>query len=135
MATPKQVETAQRRSQALELRAMGMTYEVIAERLKYSSRQHAHRDIQTALEDLVDAPAKELLAEELSRLERLLQGVWADARKGDAAKVGVVLRILEARAKYLGLYAPDRVSAEVSINDPASVAESILAIAKSLKSE
>jgi len=134
MATPKQVEVAQRRAQALELRAMGLTYEQIAERLKYSGRAHAHRDVQEALAELVEAPAKDLLAEELSRLERLLQGVWAEARKGDTGKINTVLRILDARAKYLGLYAPDRVQAEVSINDPEAVAKSIIEIAESLKS-
>lgn len=133
MATPKQVEIAQRRAQALELRAMGLTYEQIAERLNYGSRSAAHRDIQVALEELVEAPAKELVAEELSRLERLLQGVWAEARKGDAQKVGTVLKILDMRAKYLGLYAPDRVEAEVRINDPAAVAASIVEIAEGLK--
>jgi hypothetical protein len=133
MATPKQVEIAQRRAQALELRAMGLTYEQIAERLKYGSRSAAHRDIQIALEELVEAPAKELVAEELSRLERLLQGVWAEARKGDVQKVGTVLKILDMRAKYLGLYAPDRVEAEVKINDPAAVAATILDIAESLR--
>jgi hypothetical protein len=135
MATPKQVEVAGRRSQALELRAMGLTYEQIAERLKYSSRQAAHRDIHTALDNLVSAPAKELLAEELSRLERLLQGVWAEARKGDPHKVNTVLRILDMRAKYLGLYAPDRVQAEIRIDDPKQVAANILEIADSLRSQ
>jgi hypothetical protein len=112
---------------------MGLTYEQIAERLKYGSRSAAHRDIQIALEELVEAPAKELVAEELSRLERLLQGVWAEARKGDVQKVGTVLKILDMRAKYLGLYAPDRVEAEVKINDPAAVAATILDIAESLR--
>lgn len=112
---------------------MGLTYEQIAERLDYGSRSAAHRDIQVALEDLVEAPAKELVAEELSRLERLLQGVWAEARKGDTQKVGTVLKILDARAKYLGLYAPDRVEAEVKINDPSQVAAAILEISEGLR--
>lgn len=135
MATPKQVDIANRRAQALELRAMGLTYEQIAERLKYSSRQSAHRDIHTALDNLVSAPAKELLAEELSRLERLLQGVWADARKGDPHKVNTVLRILDMRARYLGLYSPERIQAEVRIDDPIRVAQSIIEIAESLRSK
>jgi len=135
LATPKQVDIANRRAQALELRAMGLTYEQIAERLKYSSRQSAHRDIHTALDNLVSAPAKELLAEELSRLERLLQGVWADARKGDPHKVNTVLRILDMRARYLGLYSPERIQAEVRIDDPIRVAQSIIEIAESLRSK
>jgi len=114
---------------------MGLTYEQIAERLKYSSRQSAHRDIHTALDNLVSAPAKELLAEELSRLERLLQGVWADARKGDPHKVNTVLRILDMRARYLGLYSPERIQAEVRIDDPIRVAQSIIEIAESLRSK
>ena len=133
MATPKQAETAQRRQQALELRAAGVTYELIAQRLGYSSRQAAHRDVQAAIEQAVELPTREMLNEELNRLDKMLQGLWADARKGDPNKVQAVLRIMESRAKYLGLYAPDRLQAEVRIDDPSKVAESILEIADSLR--
>lgn len=133
MATPKQAEIAQRRQQALELRAAGVTYELIAQRLGYSSKQSAHRDVQAAIEQAVELPTREMLNEELNRLDKLLAGMWADARKGDPNKVQAVLKIMDARARYLGLYAPDRLQAEVRVDDPAKVADSILQIADALR--
>lgn len=134
MATPKQAEVAQRRQQALELRAAGVTYEMIADRLGYSSRQAAHRDIQAAIEQAVELPTREMLNDELNRLDKMLSGLWADARKGDPNKVTAVLKIMDTRARYLGLYAPERLQAEVRIDDPAKIAESIVEIADSLRS-
>tara|TARA_R110000803_G_scaffold16806_2_gene46037 strand:+ start:1954 stop:2385 length:432 start_codon:yes stop_codon:yes gene_type:complete len=128
----KQVEQAERRARALELRAAGLTYEIIARQLGYSSRSVAHRDIQGALKEMVERPAKELLSEELNRLDRLMAGMWSEARKGDDRKAHSVLKILDMRAKYLGLYAPDRIEAEVRIDDPAQLAASIAAIAEGL---
>lgn len=133
MTTPKQAEVAQRRNRALELRAAGLTYELIAQQLGYSSRQSAHRDVQAAIEQSVELPTREMLNEELNRLDKMMQGVWAEARKGDPNKVNAVLKIMDARARYLGLYAPERLQAEVRIDDPTKVAESILEIADSLK--
>ena len=63
-----------------------------------------------------------------------LSGLWADARKGDPNKVAAVLRIMDTRARYLGLYAPERLQAEVRIDDPTKIAESIVEIADSLRS-
>ncbi len=129
-----EIERAERRGKALELRAAGATYEIIARNLSYSSRGHAHRDIQQALEDIVKRPAEELLGEELNRLEKLLSGIWADARKGeDVAKTRAVLQILDMRAKYLGLYAPERVETSIRMDDPEKIADAIVQIAEGLK--
>ncbi len=129
-----EVQRAERRAKALELRAAGATYQIIARNLDYSSRGHAHRDIQIALDEIVKKPAEELLGEELNRLEKLLSGIWGEARKGeDVSKTRAVLQILDMRAKYLGLYAPERVQAEIRLDDPEKIAESIIAISEGLK--
>ena len=72
---PSDIERVKRRGQALELRAAGRTYREIADALGYSSPQHAHRDIKKELDDIVAAPAKEVLGEELDRLDKMMQRV------------------------------------------------------------
>jgi len=43
---------------------------------------------------------------ELERCDRLQAAVWPAATQGDVAAVAAVLRIMERRARYLGLDAP-----------------------------
>jgi hypothetical protein len=57
----------------------------------------------------IDTDASELKAEELSRLDGMLRGLWPDARKGSHGAVDRVLKIMERRAKLLGLDAPVKV--------------------------
>ena len=95
----------ERQAKALELRRMGKGYVEIAVHLGIGKSQ-AHRLVQEGLSDAraqVDADASELKAEELSRLDAMLSGLWPDARKGHLGAVDRVLRIMERRAKMLGI--------------------------------
>ena len=95
---------------ALELRRMGKGYVEIATALDISKSQ-AHRLVQDGLEDAreqVESSAVELKAEEVSRLDAMLAGLWPDARKGHLGSIDRVLRIMERRAKLLGLDAPTK---------------------------
>jgi hypothetical protein len=97
---------------ALELRRMGKGYREIGAALGIG-RSQAHRLVEAGLEDVkeqIDAEASELKAVELSRLDGMLSGLWADARSGNFAAVDRVLRIMERRAKLLGLDAPVKVA-------------------------
>lgn len=101
-----------RQVKALELRRMGKGYSEIAAALGIG-RSQAHRLVQSGLADAVaqvSAEADELRAEEVSRLDAMLSGLWPDARRGQHAAVDRVLRIMERRAKMLGLDAPTKVS-------------------------
>lgn len=102
----------ERQAKALELRRMGKGYVEIAGLLGIGKSQ-AHRLVTAGLADAraqVDAEASELKAEEISRLDAMLAGLWPDARKGQQGAVDRVLRIMERRAKLLGLDAPIRVA-------------------------
>lgn len=102
--------TLDRQKQALELRRMGKGYIEIAAHLGMSKSQ-AHRLVRAGLEDAraqIGAEANELKAEELSRLDAMLQGVWPDARKGGQGAIDRVLKIMERRSKLLGLDAPEK---------------------------
>jgi hypothetical protein len=97
-----------RQVKALELRRMGKGYVEIAATLGIGKSQ-AHRLVQAGLADAraqIDAEASELKAEELSRLDAMLAGLWPDARKGQQGAVDRVLKIMERRSKLLGLDAP-----------------------------
>ena len=131
--SPAAIERAKRRAQALELRAAGRKYREIAEALDYSSPQHAHRDVKTELDALVKGPALEVLSEELDRLDKMLQGLWSEARRGNVHAVDRVLRIMERRARYLGLDAPDRVEVDAIVRSPAELAQEIRDIAADLR--
>jgi transposase-like protein len=98
----------QRQQAALELRRAGQDFREIARRVG-CSKSAAHRYVKAALEGAIEqiaTEATELKAEEISRLDGMLAGLWGDARKGDVAAVDRVLRIMERRSKLLGLDAP-----------------------------
>lgn len=132
LTSPEAIERAKRRSNALELRGAKVTFEDIAERLGYSSAQHAHRDVMKGITDLVEAPAKDIVAEELASLDRVQQTLWPLVRRGDLAAVDRLLKVMERRARYLGLDQPDRIQAEVTMPE-GDVAKEILDIVASLK--
>lgn len=107
----QQAKTAQRRAQAIALRLAGMDFDTIAERLGYSSRGAASKDMWRAVETnrLEEAQAVENLRDvEGQRLDRLQAAVWAKALKGDLKAVETVLKVIAQRSRLFGLDAPIR---------------------------
>jgi hypothetical protein len=106
-----------RRRQAIQLRIAGVDLTTIADRLDYSSPQAVSVDITRALEQTTKAlqvDADQLRAIELERLDRLQAGVWTRAINGDDKAVLSALRIMQRRARLLGLDAPVKVKTEVT---------------------
>lgn len=102
------VQSLQRQAQAIELRRAGLGFAEIASRLGIGKSQ-AHRYVVAGMQearDQINAQADELRAEEVSRLDAMLSGLWPAARKGGVAAVDRVVKIMERRAKLLGLDAP-----------------------------
>ncbi|GGM77075.1 hypothetical protein GCM10012275_54630 [Longimycelium tulufanense] len=102
-ASLRRIKAAEKRRQALELRKAGATYDQIAERLGFSSKSRARESVIAALAELTLEPAREVLTLELERLDAMLLGLWRQARAGDLGTVDRVLKIMDRRAKYLGL--------------------------------
>jgi len=91
---------------ALEMRRSGRSLWSIAEYLGISERKANTLIADTLKEaaDLVDAGHKRsLLAMEVDRLDELQSAVWQDAISGDRQAVETALKIIQARAKVLGL--------------------------------
>lgn len=104
----RRVTAIQRQQRAVELRRAGYSYREIGKAIGIGTTS-AHRLVTRAVVETRKAIAEdvnEMRALELSRLDALLGGLWADARRGHLGAIDRVLRIMERRAKLLGLDAP-----------------------------
>jgi hypothetical protein len=112
--SPRRIEAAEKHVEALQLRKAGATYQQIADTLGYSSISGAEKAVKTALAGMIHEPAAELIILERSRLDALLMAVWGQAVKGNQGAIDRALRIMERRARLLGLDAPVRT--DVTVN-------------------
>ena len=100
-----------RRVEALNLRITGHDYRVIAEELGVSVKT-AYYDVQDALAYLAKHErqlAERIRALELARCDAMQACLWPSIESGDAESVEVALKVMERRAKLLGLDAPTEV--------------------------
>lgn len=99
---------SERRQRALELRRRGYSYPMIAADIG-CSLSTAHTHVKTALQEIVEKTredAEHVRTVELERLDQMLRGVWDKASDGDPQAVDRVLKVMERRAKLLGLDVP-----------------------------
>ncbi|MBF6332388.1 sporulation transcriptional regulator SpoIIID [Nocardia transvalensis] len=80
----------------------GATIRAIADKLGVS-KTTAHRDVAEALAEIKREPAQAVLDMELHRLDAMLLGLYPTAVRGDVKAVLAALKIMDRRAKYLGL--------------------------------
>jgi len=71
------------------------------------------------LKEVAGEPAEQVRKAELGRLDRLLMAHWPAAVDGDAKATQTVLQIMDRRARYLGLDAPQRIDLTAWIRDMA----------------
>jgi len=110
MATGKkgaaqQIALAERRVKALALRKAGASYRAIGEQLGVSYQAIAE-DVAyglTALASELRIETEQLRALEAARLDDLQAALWSQVRTGNIKAIQTVLRIMERRARLLGL--------------------------------
>lgn len=88
------------------MRIAGASYEAIAQELGYRSRSGAYQAVMTALKRTLQEPANELRTLEVRRLDEMLADLWGKRKQPLVADR--ILRIMERRAKLLGLDAPTK---------------------------
>lgn len=93
-------------AKALELRMEGKSFDAIAEEAGYNSRQAAHDAVKRALDRIEREPADALVKLDLERLDVLWQIQYLNAQAGDVQAMAACMKIMERRAKLLGLDAP-----------------------------
>lgn len=114
---PAAINNAQRRLEALKLRQAGATYQAIADKLGYHDRGTAQRAVVAELKKInaeLEDEATQLRALEAQRLDTLQTAMWTEmlaARSnGESAAPAVdrIIKIMERRAKLLGLDTSDQ---------------------------
>jgi hypothetical protein len=101
--TPRAV-VLQKQATALRLLGNGCSYDQIAAELGYTNRGAAWRLVQNALRAEVTESATDYLLLSLDRLSEMLYAYWSAATSGkDLAAANIVLKVIEAECKLLGL--------------------------------
>lgn len=99
---PEAVDRRHRQAQALALRQSGASYRAIAKELGVDAST-AYRDVDAALKEVTQEPAQTVLAMELARLDDMQLALRSKALKGDDKAITTSIRLMDRRAKYLGL--------------------------------
>lgn len=116
---PETIEARMKAAKALELRMEGKSFDQIAEEAGYNSRQAAHDAVKRALDRIEREPADALVKLDLERLDVLWQIQYLNAQAGDVQAMAACMKLMERRAKLLGLDAPVKTEnkTEVTGND------------------
>jgi len=104
----KKLTALEREHEALALRRSGKTYDLISQQLGITP-QGAHKAVVRALGKLnaqVVEGAEQLRSLEVQRLDALFDQMYAQAARGNQGAVDRCIRIMERRAKLLGLDLP-----------------------------
>jgi len=115
-STPSRIRGRELEYKALQLRKAGASFRAIAEALGVS-KTAAHKAVHRALDRLdhgTDEYAKRTLKLELERLDEMFLGVYPRAKRGDEKAINSALKIMERRARYLGLDAPTPIEHSVA---------------------
>jgi hypothetical protein len=99
----------------IELRRAGVTWEKIALEVGFKNASGAYKMYQRAAERMIRPHLDEYRDMQLDRLERMHMAVWPAAKEGDLRAIDTALRIGDREAKLLGLDAPTKITAEVTV--------------------
>ncbi len=107
----RRIRTTEKTLKALELRKRGLNYTQIGKKLG-CNRSTACRYVLSELENLADKcreEAAQVRDLELQRLDALYLKAWEAVEGGDLPAIDRCLRIMERRAKLLGLDAAEKI--------------------------
>jgi hypothetical protein len=104
--SPETAAAKVRAAKAIEMRMEGKTFDEIARELKYAGKQGAYAAVKNGLDEIVREPAKNLLQLDLERLDAMWGIHYLNAQGGDVQALAACMKIMERRAKMLGLDAP-----------------------------
>jgi hypothetical protein len=117
MARPKgqapKPEVLDKEAQVVALRREGMTWDTIAQAVGYKDPSGAHAAYMRASARIVKEDVDAIRDMETERLDMLQGAYWRQAMMGDVPAGMQVLRIMERRAKLLGIDQPIRQQVEV----------------------
>jgi hypothetical protein len=105
-ATQARIESQAKATKALQLRALRYSYDQIAREVGYASKGAAHTAVKNALKSIPAEAAGELREIELQTLDTAQRGLGRMIVNGHLGAVDRLIKIMDHRAKLLGLYEP-----------------------------
>lgn len=126
--SPRRMKAVERQRQALELRMAGYTYDVIAERIGYTDGSAAYKAVMAGILKTLQEPADHVRAIEVARLDKLMAGIYLQAKQGNLPSMDRVLKLMERRARLLGLDRPVQWEVSGPGGGPIPVKEVIIAV-------
>jgi hypothetical protein len=100
-------------AKVLDLRRAGFTFQRIAEEVGYNQASGAQRAYNRIMARNIPQAPEEHRQQELDRLDRMQVALWPRAMKGDDKAINTIIRLMERRARLVGIDAPTRIQAEV----------------------
>jgi F420-dependent methylenetetrahydromethanopterin dehydrogenase len=108
----QEISGVETRDKCLSLRRLGMSYAEVAKQVGLS-RGGAYKAVQHALDEIRASyreTAAEVLELELDRLDEMTRALSNKVGYGDPQAVTAALRVMDRRAKLLGLDAPTKIA-------------------------
>lgn len=107
----KNLSSKEKKLLALQLRREGKTYQFISDTIDVPISK-VHLDIgimlRKEIEQQTKVQKKQIVQLELDRLDLLFDKAWAAIEGGNQASIDKAIKIMERRARYLGLDAPSK---------------------------
>ena len=135
-------ETLEKERKVLEYRRGGLTFDLIAERLGYASASGAHKAYLSACNRIVYEDVVEVRKSEMDRLDIAQAAIWGDLTdtvnvdaNTRARLVLALIKIMERRARLLGLDMPTKAQVEVSIYDRETIDDEVKRLVALLNSQ
>lgn len=117
---PPKASVIEREQEVVKLRRGGLTWDLIGQRVGLTA-SGAYNAYERSLARVVADDINQIRALETERLDIAQSAIWGKVLQGDNASIANLLRIMERRAKLLGLDQPTRIQAEVITYDANSI--------------
>jgi hypothetical protein len=135
-------EILEKERKVLEFRRGGLTFDLIAERLGYASASGAHKAYLSACNRIVYEDVVEVRKSEMDRLDIAQAAIWGDLTDTQntdantrARLVLALIKIMERRARLLGLDMPTKAQVEVNIYDRDTIDDEVKRLVTILNSQ
>ena len=113
VTTPEAIERHERDAKCVNLRRAGLGWDAIATQLGYTSAARAYEQFMVFMKAYPREDAETAREVEADRYDQLQRAIWAKCLKGDQWAIDRALKIMDQRARLLGLNLPVRQQIEV----------------------
>jgi hypothetical protein len=128
-------EVFEKEKKVLELRRGGLTFDLIAERLGYANASGAQKAYERACSRIVYDDVVALRNAEMDRLDIAQAAIWNEVLQGRIQAVIALMKIMERRARLLGLDMPVKTQLEVTHYDRDTIDAEVQRLVALLDSE